>query len=314
MQHVALALPLTRSSRQGGADSGSDEWRARLPGERRLLLGGWVPPVLLFYNKLLVAWFLDVEDYHTLAILADFGFLSFLGAAALVTLLSRAYAVAPFIIEAGCFHLALEMVFDAFVGRHASEGHSLMSGDILMHHVAAITGFLCCIIADSPRLYLGCVKLVLTEVTVALPVAFHQGRKRKNVHGNRAAVIGALMPAAFIARTAWVFNTVQHEFYRRPHLLLSNPTLLAGSMAGTVLWMLNAFWAAKCLAGAKRVYDKIQRQKEGSTKAMSGDAVAAKPVRTVTAYPASAGGVKVRDTLAAWTTGINQASRTRVAC
>ena len=75
-----------------------DEWRARLPGERRLLLGGWVPPVLLYYNKLLVSWFLDPEDYHTLAILADFGFLTFLGAMSLVTLISRTYAVAPFII------------------------------------------------------------------------------------------------------------------------------------------------------------------------------------------------------------------------
>ena len=128
-----------------------------------------------------------------------------------------------------------------------------------------------------------------------LPVALHQGRKRKNVHGIRAAAIGALMPTAFIARTVWAFNVVQAEFYRRPHLLLSNPTLLVGSVAGTALWMLNAFWAAKCLAGAKRVYE---RQKQVATKAMSGDAVAAKPVRSMAAYPASVAGVKVRDTLA----------------
>lgn len=197
----------------------------------------------------------------------------------------------------------MEIFFDGFVGRHGAEGRNLMTPDIFMHHFAAIVGFMACVAADSPRLYLGCTKLVLTEVTVALPVAFHQGRKRKNVHGARAAVIGVLMPLAFAARTVWVFDTVAREFYRRPELLLKSPVLMAGSVAGTTLWVLNALWTAKCTQGAFKVFSKTV---DGRTRTA---APALQPVSDNSSRapvaPATAEGLaqapsetKVRDTIA----------------
>ena len=100
--------------------------------------------------------------------------------------------------------------------RPTSDPQYCLTTDLLVHHIATLATGVFCLKAGGPHrpfgrgrfLVQGC-RLAATEMTTALPVAFRQALRNKKFKGPKRYVFVAVMPAAFIWRTAQSWSVLR---------------------------------------------------------------------------------------------------------
>eukprot|EP00802_Teleaulax_amphioxeia_P010345 Tamp_10372.p1 GENE.Tamp_10372~~Tamp_10372.p1 ORF type:complete len:401 (-),score=35.28 Tamp_10372:846-1949(-) len=181
-------------------------------------------------NKALICWCSDATLRDTVVKVADVGFLGLLGSLSLAAAwqpVSPLSVIQPLILETAYSHLVLEMMFNGIAipamcasevdDRHAQEEVSKrqeimqkaarsnvaqqrtgLRKDIWLHHFLAVTAFL--IVLSTGEFKEEATMLTSVECTCALPVAFGQAAKAKQLKGARSVVLAGLMCAGFLLR------------------------------------------------------------------------------------------------------------------
>ena len=228
-RHHSSYLPLRggpdRSEAPGGG--GGRGWL----GLATLVGPGTLISALHAANKALVCWCTDATLRETVVKVADVGFLGLLGSMSLAAgwnaVDNPLTRVQPLILETAFSHLVLEMAVNGLAipamcaseveerGRdialskrqeimqkavkgNVAQSKTGLRRDIWLHHVLAVSAF--AIVLMRGEFQEEATMLTSVECTCALPVAFGQAAKAKQLKGARSLVLGGLMTLGFVMR------------------------------------------------------------------------------------------------------------------
>jgi len=237
----------------------TDSWDALIPTTASL------GPLLCLVSKSFVCWCSDDSEFAALGI--DMGYLVFLGAFSTLYVPGEGPAlemVREHIVEVIAVHMILECIFNGFLHKLINrEGAKHMTWDMWVHHIGSIFGALFCKVV-GPMLWVEAMRLGMTEITIALPVALKHARRAKRLNGSLGAMIGILMLLAFLWRAYWswtvVFNflTIVSQQKELNGLMKYHP-LGALSLASVALC--NCYWLHKIISSVAKQVGNSKRNK-----------------------------------------------------
>mmetsp|Transcript_1891 Transcript_1891/g.5697 ORF Transcript_1891/g.5697 Transcript_1891/m.5697 type:complete len:271 (-) Transcript_1891:102-914(-) len=167
----------------------------------------------------------------TVVKVADVGFLGLLGSLSLAAAWnpkSTLMNIQPLILQTGFSHLVLEMLFNGIAipamcasavlensddkivrtkrqeimekaaARNVAQDRTGLRKDIWLHHFLAVAAFI--VVLTKGEFTEEATMLTSVECTCALPVAFGQAAKAKQLKGSRSIVLAVLMCSGFILR------------------------------------------------------------------------------------------------------------------
>ena len=279
-------------------------------------------------NKALICWCSEPVSRDTVVKVADVGFLGLLGslsvASASAASKSRSAGtlsiIQPLILQTAFSHLFLEMLFNGIaipamcasevdprnegceaelsarqaimqkaVRGNVAQNKTGLRKDIWLHHILAVTAFL--IVLTTGEFEEEATWLTSVECTCALPVAFGQAAKAKQLKGPRSTLLAILMCAGFTLR---VWLTAKLTLPRVLELLstlipcvrpagLQAPlkTVSGQVLAGAItaphrlllvgcsfgLTVLNCIWLCKIVGGICKVVTKGRLGREARERA-----------------------------------------------
>jgi hypothetical protein len=171
-------------------------------------------------------------------------------------------------------HIVLEMAFyGVILNRIDPSAQYRMSREIWLHHLAVAFGGAHALTAASSLgggvfLWVA-TQLIITEITTCLPVAFHQCLKNRRMKGARSAVLGLLMPSAFLLRCVLSAKVV-HNYWSVTAALggvSAVPLFWVSGVTAATIFALNVYWTGKIVhGGVKAVAKSRKRAAEGALR------------------------------------------------
>jgi len=254
-----------RGGRGGGGPGGSSGDEARSSA-----CFAAAAALFLLAAKSLVCW--CSEDPKAAAAAIDLGFLTAMALLSWASLTPTPLAgMRLLLVQLTVAHIVLEMAFYGFLlNRIDPSAGYRMAPAMWVHHAAVAVGGLHTLaltagLGGGVFLWVGA-QLIITEITMCLPVAFHEALRTKRMRGPRSLLLGLLMPSAFVLRTVLSFRVLQNY-------LAVTAALTAGGVAVPLYWVsastaavifgLNGYWTTKIFAGGAKAVAKQRRLRAG---------------------------------------------------
>jgi len=256
-------------SRGGGGDGAG---AADGDGVRASARYAGAAALFLLAAKSLVCW--CSEDPKAAAAHVDLGFLTAMALLSWASLTAGPLAgMRLLLVQLTVAHIILEMAFYGVLlnAIDPSAGYQ-MAPAMWVHHAAVALGGLQTLatgaaLGGGVLLWVGA-QLIITEVTMCLPVAFHEAIKNKRMRGGRSLVLGVLMPSAFVLRTVLSFRVLHNYMAVTAALAAGGVAVPLGWISGVtaaVIFALNGYWTTKIFAGGLRAIQKQRRLKAAGT-------------------------------------------------
>ena len=236
--------------------------------ELKSLLGpGSLSAALLLAGKAALSW--CAEDSELANSGVDMGALVALGGLSEVSMRDPALAAfQPVLIQACVGHILLELVYNTVLIKRIDPNTKYhLTRDLLAHHLATLATTFFAMVGGQGEycrgecLQMAC-ELGATEMTTALPVAFHQALINKKLTGARVSFFSLTMPMSFAWRTKKSFSVL-----RRLHADIQSKGGVGqvhlawlGLLGTSTLVGLNAWWTFKIVKGALKALRKAGKK------------------------------------------------------